>query len=134
MTASSAPAVLRSFAITRSPEPDRAPQREDLLAAQCAELPARQAPEPERAERDALEALDLDADAGEQAPDLAVLPLGERDRHQRQVAAAPVPRALQDADGAQRRALRAAVARSRIGEEHAFLELRQRLARQRALD
>ena len=35
---------------------------------------------------------------------------------------------------AQRRALRAAVARSHVGEVHAFLELRERLARQRALD
>src|SRR5688572_31130889 len=133
MTASSQPAIFRSSAITRSSEADRAAQREDLLPPQGAEMAARQAPESERAERDALEALDLDADAGEQPPDLAVLPLGERDRHQRQVAAAPVPRALEDADGAQRRALRAAVARSRIGEEHAFLEERQRLARQRAL-
>jgi len=92
MTASSQAATRRSRAITRSPEPDRALEREDFLGAERPELAARQAPERERPERDALEAPDLDADAREEATDLAVLPLGQRHRHEREVAAPPVPR------------------------------------------
>ena len=45
IAASSQPATRRSFWITRSPEADRAPQGQDFLAAQRAEMTARQAPE-----------------------------------------------------------------------------------------
>ena len=75
MTASSEPAIRRSCAITRSPEPHGAPQLQDFLVAERPVPARRQAAEPERAERDPLEAPDLDADAREQPPDLAVLPL-----------------------------------------------------------
>src|SRR4030095_14403215 len=134
MTARSDAATRRSYWIMRSSEPHRAAERQNLLAAECAELPGRQAAEVKRAARDALEAPYLDADAREQTANLPVLPLGERHRDEREVAVAAVPRARQHAHRLHARALRAALGRGHGGEEHALRELRERAVRQRALD
>src|SRR6185295_16139175 len=123
MTASSHAATWRSRAIMRSPELHRAAELQDLLAPERAEVAGRKPPELQRAERDALEALDLGADAREQAADLAVLALGERHRDERKVATAPVPHALQDPHRGEARALGAALRRAGVGEEHALREL-----------
>src|SRR6185503_5332491 len=133
MTASSHVATWRSCAITRSPELHRAAELLNLFASERAEVSGWKPPELQRAERNSLEALDLGADPREQAPDLAVLALGERDGDEREIAASPVPHAFQDAHRVEARTFRAALRRTGVGAEHALRELRERFGRQHAL-
>src|SRR5688572_5448292 len=133
MTPRSSATTRRSFAITRSPEPDGTPKGEDLFPFERAEMAAGEAAELERAERDPLEASHAGADARKQPPDLAVLALGERDRDQGEVAVAAVLHALQHPHRLHAGALRAALRRAGIREEYSLREPRYRARRELAL-